>query len=222
MLLIFFVLGQTMILTGTGSTAITLTWALSLLLNHPRVLKKAQEELDTNIGTHKWVQESDIKNLQYLHAIIKETLRLYPPAPLTGIREAMEDCFVGGYFVPKGTRLLINIWKLQRDPQVWSNPNEFLPERFVEDDHKDLDFKGQNFEYIPFSSGRRSCPGTTFGIQVVSLTLARLLQGFDLSAAEDGGVAVDMSEGLGVALQKLNPLKVMIKPRLSSELYEQL
>ncbi|XP_028767063.1 cytochrome P450 82G1 [Neltuma alba] len=218
----------TLILTGTGSTAITVTWALSLLLNHPNVLKKAQDELDTNIGTHKWVQESDITNLQYLQAIIKETLRLYPPAPLTGIREAMEDCFVGGYFVQKGTRLLINIWKLQRDPQAWKNPNEFLPERFMEDDHKDLDFKGQNFEYIPFSSGRRSCPGTTFGLQVVSLTLARLLQGFDLSAqaqapaAKAGGVAVEMSEGLGVALPKLNPLQVMIKPRLSFELYQQL
>ncbi|KAK4270184.1 hypothetical protein QN277_023256 [Acacia crassicarpa] len=213
-----------LILTGSGSTAITLTWALSLLLNHPHVLKKAQHELNTIVGTHKWVQESDIKDLQYLHAIIKETLRLYPPAPLTGIREAMEDCFVGGYYVPKGTRLLINIWKLQRDPEVWSNPNEFLPERFMEDDHKDLDFKGQNFEYIPFSSGRRSCPGATFGLQVVSLTLARLLQGFDLSAAttEDGGGTVDMSEGLGVALPRLNPLQLMIKPRLSSKLYQQL
>ncbi|KAK4270182.1 hypothetical protein QN277_023256 [Acacia crassicarpa] len=213
-----------LILTGTGSTAITLSWALSLLLNHPHVLKKAQHELDTIVGTHKWVQESDIKDLQYLHAIIKETFRLYPPAPLTGIREAMEDCFVGGYYVPKGTRLFINIWKLQRDPEVWSKPNEFLPERFMEDDHKDLDFKGQNFEYIPFSSGRRSCPGATFGLQVVSLTLARLLQGFDLSAAttEDGGGTVDMSEGLGVALPRLNPLQLMIKPRLSSKLYQQL
>ncbi|XP_054793641.1 dimethylnonatriene synthase-like isoform X1 [Prosopis cineraria] len=211
----------TLILTGTGSTAITLTWALSLLLNHPRVLKKAQDELDSNVGTHKWVQESDMKQLQYLQAIIKETLRLYPPAPLTGIREAMEDCFVGGYYVPKGTRLLINIWKLHRDPQVWTNPDEFVPERFMED-HKDLDFKGQNIEYIPFSSGRRSCPAANFGIQVVSLTLARLLQGFDLSTTTKDGVAVEMSEGLGVALPKLNPLRVMIKPRLSFELYQQL
>lgn len=97
----------------------------------------------------------------------------------------------------------------------------------MEGDHKDLDYKGQNFEYIPFSSGRRSCPGATFGLQVVSLTLARLLQGFDLSAAaaattEDGGGAVDMSEGLGVALPRLNPLQIMIKPRLSSKLYQQL
>ncbi|KAF7845598.1 cytochrome P450 82G1-like [Senna tora] len=209
----------TLMLTGTGSTAITLTWALSLLLNHPNVLKKAQEELDTQIGTHTWVQESDIKELHYLQAIIKETLRLYPPAPLTGIREAMQDCSLAGYHVPKGTRLLVNIWKIQRDPQIWSNPNEFQPERFLKDPHQHLEFKGgMNFEYIPFSFGRRSCPGMTFGLQVINLTLARLLQGFDMSVTEP----VDMSEGLGVALPKLNPLHLMLKPRLPLELYETL
>lgn len=205
-------------LTGSGSTSITLTWILSLLLNHPNVLKKAQEELDTHVGKHKWVQESDIRNLKYLEAIIKETLRLYPPAPLTGIREAMQDCKVGGYHVPKGTRLLINIWKIQRDPQIWgTNPNDFEPERFLKD-HKDVEFKGGNFEYFPFSYGRRSCPGMTFGLQVVSLALARLLHGFNVSPV--GGAGVDMSEGLGVAMPKLNPLHLMIKPRLPFHLYE--
>ncbi|KAF7845595.1 cytochrome P450 82G1-like [Senna tora] len=209
----------TIMFTGTGSTSVTLTWALSLLLNHPNALKKAQEELDTQIGTHTWVQESDIKELHYLQAIIKETLRLYPPAPLTGIREAMQDCSLAGYHVPKGTRLLVNIWKIQRDPQIWSNPNEFQPERFLKDPHQHLEFKsGMNFEYIPFSFGRRSCPGMNFGLQVINLTLARLLQGFDMSVTEP----VDMSEGLGLSLPKLNPLHLMLKPRLPLELYESL
>ena len=207
---------QTLILTATGSSAITLTWALSLLLNHPTVLKIAQDELDTNIGKERWVQESDIKDLKYLQAIIKETFRLYPPAPLTGIREATEDCTVANYHIPKGTRLLISIWKLQRDPQIWTNPNNFEPERFMTT-HSEMDFRAQNFEYIPFSYGRRSCPGMTSGLLVVHLTLARLLQGFEMSTRE--GFPVDMSEGLGVALPKLNPLEVMLKPRLPLELY---
>ncbi|QCE04909.1 Cytochrome P450 [Vigna unguiculata] len=160
-----------LILTASGSTSITLTWALSLLVNHPKVLKVVLQELDTHVGKERWVQESDIKNLNYLHAIVKETLRLYPPAPLTGIREAMEDCSLVGYHVPKGTRLLINLWNLQRDPQVWTNPNEFQPERFLTT-QRDIDFMSQDFELVPFSFGRRSCPGLTFGLQVTHLTLA--------------------------------------------------
>ena len=143
------------------------------------MLKAAQEELDLHVGKDKWVEESDIRNLNYLQAIVKETLRLYPPGPVTGLREAMEDCNVGGYYVPKGTRLIINIWKQQRDPRVWSNPFEFKPERFMTT-HANVDVRGQNFEYITFSSGRRSCPGLTFGMQVVHLALARLLLGFDI------------------------------------------
>ncbi|XP_061341074.1 dimethylnonatriene synthase-like [Gastrolobium bilobum] len=208
-----------LILTASGSTAITLTWALSLLLNHPSVLKAAQQELDNKIGKDKWVQECDIKDLNYLQAIIKETLRLYPAAPLTGIREAIDDCNVAGYHVPKGTRLFVNLWKLQRDPKIWSNPDEFQPERFLTT-HVDLDFQSQNFEFIPFSFGRRSCPGMTFGLQVVHLTLARLLQGFDIYTKS--GVPVDMKEGLGVAMPKENTLKVILQPRLPMELYESL
>ncbi|XP_050207005.1 dimethylnonatriene synthase-like [Mercurialis annua] len=206
-------------LTGSGSTATTLTWALSLLLNNPSVLKAAQEELDIHVGREKWAQESDIENLKYLRAIVKETLRLYPPGPLTGIREALEDCNINGYFVAKGTRLIINIWKLQRDPRVWKNPDEFQPERFLTT-HSDIDVWGQNFEFIPFSSGRRSCPGITFGLQVVHLTLARLLQGFDFSTISD--LPVDMTEGLGVALPKVHPVEIIVKPRLGSDLYESL
>lgn len=196
-----------------------MTWALSLLLNNPRVLKQAQQELDNNIGKHKWVQESNIKNLKYLQAIIKETLRLYPPAPLTGLRESIDDCHVAGYHVPKGTRLLINIWKLQRDPHIWPNPNEFQPERFLTSNGQ-IDSQHYDFGFVPFSYGRRSCVGSTFGLQVLHLTLARLIQGFDIYT-KDGGV-VDMSEGVGLALPKENPLSLMLQPRLPLDLYESL
>ncbi|CAL8177918.1 unnamed protein product [Prunus armeniaca] len=207
-----------LILTGTESTSVTLTWALSLLLNNPKTLKAAQQEMDIHVGRDRWVQESDLPNLKYLQAILKETLRVYPPGPLTGLREATEDCHLAGYHVPKGTRLLVNIWKLQRDPSMWANPSEFQPERFMTT-HADVEFKGQNnFEYIPFSSGRRSCPGMVFGLQVVQLILARLVQGFDMSRV--GDEAVDMREGLGLALPKANPLEALLSPRLPLHLYK--
>ncbi|KAE8684617.1 Cytochrome P450 82G1 [Hibiscus syriacus] len=208
----------TLILTLTGgeSTSVTITWVLSLLLNHPNVLKAAQEELDHHVGQERWVEESDIKNLKYLQAVVKETLRLYPPGPITGIREATQDCRIAGYDVPKGTRLIVNLWKLHRDPRVWENVDEFRPERFMTT-HADFDVRGQNFEFMPFSSGRRSCPGITFGLQVVHLTVAKLIQGFHIRTAD--GMAVDMKEGLGLALPKLNPLDVVLNPRLRPELY---
>ena len=100
---------QNLIAAGVDTISLTLTWAMSLLLNHFQVLKLAQEELDFHVGRERWVQESDIKSLTYLQAIIKETLRLYPPGPLAVPREAMEDCSVSGYHVPKGAILIVNI-----------------------------------------------------------------------------------------------------------------
>lgn len=202
---------QILLLTGSESTALTMAWTIGLLLNNPHALKLAQEELDTVVGRDRWVQESDIESLKYLQAIVKETLRLYPPAPLTGLREALEDCYIGDYCVPKNTRVLVNIWKLQRDPTVWSEPDQFKPERFLKE-HKKVEFQGPSFEYIPFSAGRRSCPGLTFGLQVVHLTLARMLQGFEISTTGDG--PVDMGMGQGIALIRTMPLLVSLKPRL--------
>ncbi|XP_043722593.1 cytochrome P450 CYP82D47-like isoform X2 [Telopea speciosissima] len=206
-----------LITASSDTTSVTLTWALSLLLNNRQVLKKAQDELDNHVSRERHVDESDIKNLVYLHAIVKETLRLYPAAPLAIPHQATEDCKVGGYDVPKGTQLLVNIWKLQRDPRVWLDPHEFKPERFLTT-HANVDVRGQQFEFIPFGSGVRSCPGITFAMQVLHLTLARLLHGFNLETPSCE--PIDMSEGLGLTLPKKTPLEVLLSPRLPSKLYE--
>ncbi|KAL4269524.1 hypothetical protein GQ457_HM000460 [Hibiscus cannabinus] len=200
-----------LILGGSDTTAGTLTWAISLLLNHRDMLRKAQEELDLHVGQERPVDDSDIKNLVYLQAIIKETLRLYPAGPLLGPREAMNDCTVAGYHVAAGTRLIVNVWKIQRDSRVWSNPSAFLPERFLTS-HADIDVRGQQFELIPFGSGRRSCPGASFALQVVHLTLARFLHAFELTTPLNQ--PVDMTESAGLTIPKSTPLDVLLKPRL--------
>ncbi|CAI0558614.1 unnamed protein product [Linum tenue] len=204
-------------LAASDSTKVTMSWALSLLLNHPEALKKAQLELDHVVGHDRQVQESDLHNLPYLTAIVKETLRLYPPGPLTMRGESGEDCTVAGHHIPKGTRLFINLYKIQRDPRVWVEPDEFRPDRFLTT-HKDVDVKGQDFELIPFSSGRRMCPGVLFALQVMQLTLAMLLQGFDFRTAGDGG-RVDMEEGGGFICERARPLEVLLSPRLPEHLY---
>ncbi|CAI9281772.1 unnamed protein product [Lactuca saligna] len=204
------------LLAGVDTTSLTLTWALALLLNNPKALETAQDEIDEHVGRDRLVEESDLKNLVYLNAIIKETLRLYPAGPLSVPHESLDDCCVGGYNIPKGTRLLVNLWKLQRDPNIWSNPEEFKPERFLTS-HKDIDVKGNHYELLPFGSGRRMCPGVLFAFKVLGLTLARLIQQFVLKKPSDE--PVDMTESMGATNGKATPLDVLLGPRLPSNMY---
>ncbi|KAK2997945.1 hypothetical protein RJ639_026333 [Escallonia herrerae] len=193
-----------LISAGTDTTMVTMTWALALMLNNPHVLEKAQEELDMHVGRERQVEESDMKNLVYLQAIIKETLRIYPAGPLSLPHESMEECVVGGYNIPKGTRLLVNLWKIHHDPKKWPNPSEFRPERFLTT-HKDIDLRGQSFELIPFGSGRRVCPGISLGLRILQLTLASLLHGFEFM--KPSTEPIDMSESFALTSMKSTPLE---------------
>jgi cytochrome P450 len=112
---------------------------------------------------------------------------------------------------------VVNLWKLHRDPNIWANPLEFQPERFLKE-HANLDVRGQDFEFTPFGSGRRMCPAVSFAVQVVHLTLARLLHGFELRTVSD--TPVDMTESPGLAVPKATPLEVVLRPRLPSIAYE--
>ena len=207
---------QTLILGGTDTTTGTVIWALSLLLNNHEVLNKAINELDAQIGRERMVEESDLKNLVYLQAIIKETLRLYPAAPLSVLHESTEDCILGGYHVPTGMRLITNLSKIQRDPALYHDSLEFQPERFLTT-HKGIDLRGKHFELIPFGAGRRMCPGLSFGLQMVQIMLANVLHGFEIVTA-DGG-PVDMVEQFGLTNIKASPLHVILTPRLSARVY---
>ncbi|KAI6685726.1 hypothetical protein NL676_031639 [Syzygium grande] len=126
-----------MLAAGTDTSSVTIEWAMSLLLNHPDVLKKAQAELDGVVGRDHLAYEADIYKLPCLQNIINEALRLFPPAPLLVAHESSEDCTIRGFDVPKGTMILVNAWAIQRDPKVWDDPTSFKPERYegLEGDH---------------------------------------------------------------------------------------
>ncbi|OMP12276.1 Cytochrome P450 [Corchorus olitorius] len=205
---------------GGDTTMVTLTWALSLLLNNPRVLKKAQDELDMQVGKDRALEESDITNLVYLQAIVKETLRLYPPSPLIGLYAASEDCTLStGYHISSGMRLMVNVWKIQRDERVWPDPNDFQPERFLTSSYKDMDFRGQTFELIPFGAGRRSCPGVSLALmRMVHLILGSFLHMFEV-AKPSTLESINMTESARLINLKATPLEILITPRLSSKLY---
>lgn len=208
---------QSLIAGGIDTSAITLTWAICLLLKNPHTLEKAKAELDFHVGRDKCVTKSDINKLVYLQAIIKETLRLYPAGPLSAPREFTENCNIGGYDVKKGTRLILNLWKIQTNHNVWSDPLEFKPERFL-NTHKDVDVRGRHFELLPFGSGRRICPGISFGLHMIHLTLANFLHSFEI--VNGSSEPVDMTENLGMTNEKATPLEILVKPHFSPKYYE--
>ncbi|KAF8691321.1 hypothetical protein HU200_040448 [Digitaria exilis] len=198
---------------GSETSATMLQWAMAELIRNPRVMRKAQEELRRALAEDGKVTEDKLPTLHYLHLVIKETLRLHPPAPLLLPRKCgSPSCKVLGYDIPEGTMVIVNAWAISRDPAHWQNPDEFMPERF---ERCGRDFRGTDFEFIPFGAGRRMCPGMAFGLAHIELALAALLFHFDWELP--GGMAVeelDMTEAFGVTTQLQSDLVVVAVPRV--------
>ncbi|GJN19208.1 hypothetical protein PR202_gb06455 [Eleusine coracana subsp. coracana] len=197
---------------GSETSATALNWAMAELLRNPRAMKKAQDEVRQALAGHATVTEDNLTNLHYLRLIIKETLRLHPP-PLLLPRKCETACQVLGFDVPAGTTVLVNAWAIGRDPAHWDAPEEFVPERFESEGSRD--FRGMDFEFIPFGAGRRICPGITFGVAHVELALAGLLFHFDWELP--GGMApeeLDMTEGAGLATRRRYDLLFVAVPRV--------
>lgn len=207
----YLVIMQEMFFGGTETTSNTTAWAMAELLRNPDSMNKLREEIDKIVGPSRAVEEDDLNELKYLQAVVKETMRLRPALPLLLPRKAREDTEFMGYNIPKGTTVIVNAWAIHRDPDSWEDPFSFKPERFL---NSSIDLKGQNYELIPFGSGRRSCVGMLMGDKMVTLTLARLIQSFDWELpANISPENLDMREMIGTSLRMLTPLKVVPKER---------
>lgn len=160
---------------GTETVASAIEWAMTELMRSPEDLKRVQQELADVVGLTRRVEESDLENLPFFRCCMKETLRMHPPIPLL-LHETAEDAVIGGYYIPKKSRVMINAWAIGRDPNSWSDPETFKPSRFLVDGMPD--FKGGSFEFIPFGSGRRSCPGMVLGLYALEMCVANLLHCF--------------------------------------------
>ncbi|KAH6778591.1 hypothetical protein C2S51_009903 [Perilla frutescens var. frutescens] len=190
---------------GSETSVTTIDWAMAEMMKNPRVLKKAQDEarvvFDENGG---FVDEALVPQLEYMKAVVKETLRLHPPVPLLLPRKCGETCQINGYEIPAETKVIVNAWAINRDPEYWENPDCFRPERFLD---SSVDYKGNNFEYIPFGAGRRICPGMRFGIANVELPLAMFLYHFDWKLGD--GIKyeeMDMTERFGITARRKKDL----------------
>ncbi|CAM0908800.1 unnamed protein product [Alopecurus aequalis] len=193
---------------GSETAATTLQWTMAELVRNPRVMRKAQDEVRRALAGQPKVTEASLADLNYMRLVIKEALRLHPPAPLLLPRECRnEGCRVLGFDVPKGTMVLVNVWAISRDPAHWDAAEEFVPERF---ERGDIDFKGSDMEYTPFGAGRRMCPGMTFGLANLELALARLLYHFDWEMP--GGAdaqELDVTEEMGVTVRRRHDLHLV-------------
>ena len=177
------------------------------LIKNPTIMKKAQDEVREVFSNKGSIDERRVSEMTYLKSVVKETMRLHPSLPLLLPRESREKCEINGYEIPAKTRTIVNIWAIGRDPRYWTDPESFIPERFLD---SFVDFKGNNFEYIPFGAGRRICAGMSFGLINVEFPLALLLYHFDWKLPngmkhED----FDMTELFGTTLKRKNALKLI-------------
>ncbi|XP_038685541.1 cytochrome P450 71D9-like [Tripterygium wilfordii] len=195
---------------GSETSATTLDWAMVEMIRNPRVLLKAQAEVRQVFDSRGKADESGIPELKYLKSVIKETLRLHPPAPLLIPRENSERCEINGYGIPAKTRVLVNAWAIGRDPKHWNEAEVFYPERFIDNP---IDYKGTDFEYIPFGAGRRICPGMMFGLMNVEFPLSQLLYYFDWKLPS--GVNhedLNMTEAFGTTVRRRDDLSLIPTP----------
>ncbi|XBI04509.1 hypothetical protein VPH35_132795 [Triticum aestivum] len=189
------------------SSASTLQWAMAELMREPAALRRAQAEVRGALAGQSRVREEALEELPYMRLVIKETLRLHATVPLMLPRESSEATRVLGYDVPQGTMVLVNAWAIGRDTATFgADAEEFRPERFEEEGTAAaLDFRGTDFELLPFGAGRRMCPGITFGLAVIELALASLLFHFNWELP-GGTVELDVAETFGVTAKMKNDL----------------
>lgn len=202
-----------MIFRGTDTVAVLIEWILARLVLHPEVQSAVHAELDKVVGRSRTVDESDVNEMAYLTAVVKEVLRLHPPGPLLSwARLAITDTMIDGRHVPQGTTAMVDMWSISKDPDVWADPLEFKPERFVAQ-RGEMEFSvfGSDLRLAPFGSGRRTCPGKTLGLTTVTYWVASLLHEYEWLPSDQN--SVDLSEVLRLSCEMAKPLTVNVRPR---------
>ncbi|KAH0454721.1 hypothetical protein IEQ34_016645 [Dendrobium chrysotoxum] len=197
-------------LGGTETTAATMDWAMAELIRHPEVMRKAQLEVRRAMNGRAKIKEDDINNLPYLNMVIKETLRLRTPAPFLVPRHSTETVELGGYTIPAGSRMVINVWAIMREQNGWEDAEIFQPERF---ENNQFEFIGTNYQYIPFGGGRRVCPGINYAMSSMENVLANLLYHFDWKLpGEQNPKELEMKEVSGLSLTRKSDLFLIATP----------
>lgn len=198
---------QDMFSAGSDTSASVLIWCMTELIRSPTAMARVQAEVREAFKSKSTITEEDISradaadDLVYLKLVIKETLRMHTQLPLLIPRRCRRTCRIMGYDIPEGTTVMVNVWAICRDPVHWDDPEQFMPERF---EKRSLDYKGTSYEYLPFGSGRRMCPGANLGLANINLALVSLLYHFDWKLCD--GEDVDVREDVGLVTNKKTSL----------------
>ncbi|CAN6372599.1 unnamed protein product [Urochloa humidicola] len=191
----------------------TLQWAMAELIANPRVREKAQLEIRRVLAGQERVHDEALRELRYLKAVIKETLRVHPPTALLTRLCMQHGQKIQGYDVPRGTMIVANVWAISRDPKYWKDCDSFMPERFEGEGASD--FGGSDFNFTPFGAGRRICPGIDFAEANILIALASLLYHFDWELPSDvKEEGIDMTESFGVKTKRKAQLLLHPIPRI--------
>ncbi|BBN11121.1 protein MpCYP829-like30 [Marchantia polymorpha subsp. ruderalis] len=204
------------IVGGTDTSADSIVWAITELLWHPNIMERLQRELDDVIGKERLVEKADLNNLEYLQAVVKETLRLHPVAGLGVPHYSTEATKVAGHNIPANTWVILNIYAIGRDPQDWENPLKFDTSRFL---NSPVDVRGHHYEVLPFGAGRRRCVGMNLALVCVAY-IAQLIHACTISLPEGlTHLDVDVEEKFTLTVARRDPLNLLMKRRLPLDVY---
>ncbi|CAN1186066.1 Flavonoid 3'-monooxygenase [Linum perenne] len=202
------------IIGGTDTTETTIEWTMEMLMKHPDAMQKVNKELDEVVGRSNIVEESHLPKLHYLDAVVKETLRLHPAVPMLALRCPSQDFKLGKYTILNGVPVIVNTYAIHRDPQLWTTPLEFRPDRFLDENATKFDYLGNSSQYFPFGTGRRVCAGLPMAQKMLKYVLASLLHSFEWKLA--AGTEVDSTVKFGIVLKLEKPLILVPSPRIAS------
>ncbi|XP_027355317.1 cytochrome P450 703A2 [Abrus precatorius] len=212
---------QDMIAAATDTSAVTNEWAMAEVIKHPHVLQKIQQELDSVVGPNRMVVESDLPHLNYLRCVVRETFRMHPAGPFLIPHESLRATTINGYHIPAKTRVFINTHGLGRNTKIWDNVEEFRPERHWTTNGSRVEIShGVDFKILPFSAGKRKCPGAPLGVTLVLMALARLFHCFDWTPPRGlNPQDIDTREVYGMTMPRAQPLIAIARPRLPKHVY---
>lgn len=165
------------------TTLWSIEWALAEVVNHPAVQRRLRDEIAATLADDEPLTEANVHRLAYLQAVVKETLRLHSPIPLLVPHMNLDDATLGGFAVPRGSKVVVNAWWLANNPDLWDRPDEFRPDRFLaEDKAVDATVGGGkvDFRFLPFGVGRRSCPGIILALPILALVVGKLVRSFEM------------------------------------------
>lgn len=194
------------VFAGYETSATTLVFLAYNLARNPEVMKRLQEEIDSTFPNKAAVHYEDLMQMEYLDSVVDECLRIYPPAGRLE-RTAKETVKIGGITIPKGMLVMIPVYAMHRDPELWPEPEQFKPDRFSKQNKQSIN----PYTYLPFGLGPRNCLGMRFALMMVKLALVEVLQNYSFSVCEETEIPLTMSPESLVG--PLKPIKLKIVTR---------